>query len=165
MERKTEPTKFEKQAKQRINELISEYCGGSQQELANRTNVAKASISQYANGKNVPSNITAMKLCTPFGINPAWLMGFDVPKRVKQADTDKGFVLSSKEKSLIEKYRLCDQHGRELIEYMATAESARCQRETNLIPIAAHHEAENNFTDEQNQKIAEFIDLAMKDNK
>ena len=90
MERKTEPTKFEKQAKQRINELISEYCGGSQQELANKTNVAKASISQYANGKNVPSNVTAMKLCAPFGVNPAWLMGFDVPKRVKQ--TDKGGV-------------------------------------------------------------------------
>lgn len=159
MERKTEPTKFERQAKQRINELISEYCGGSQQELANKTNVAKASISQYANGKNVPSNVTAMKLCAPFGVNPAWLMGFDVPKE-REKDTN-SFILSPKEKSLIEKYRLCDDHGKELIEYMATSESTRSQREANLIPIAAHHEANNDFTDSQKQKIREFTEMAL----
>lgn len=161
MERKTVPTRFEKQAKQRINELISEYCGGSQQELANKTNVAKASISQYANGKNVPSNVTAMKLCAPFGVNPAWLMGFDVPKRVKQVDDDKELILSSQEETLIENYRSTDDHGRYMIRYIAQAESARCS--SNFV-LAAHHESDN-FTDDQKKKIAEFVELATGDTK
>lgn len=88
MDRKSEPTKFETQARQRIRQLIDQYCNGSQQELANKTGVAKASISQYVNGKNIPSNITAKKLCAPFGVNPAWLMGFDVPKEEKQEKPD-----------------------------------------------------------------------------
>ena len=78
MERKSVPTELERKARERIQKLVNDYCSGSQQELSNRTGVAKASISQYVNGKNVPSNITARKLGKPFGINPAWLMGFDV---------------------------------------------------------------------------------------
>lgn len=89
MDRKSEPTRFEKQARQRIKQLIEQYCDGSQQELSNKTGVAKASISQYVNGKNVPSNITAKKLSAPFGINPAWLMGFDVPKEENQEESPK----------------------------------------------------------------------------
>ena len=54
--------------------------------MADKTGVAKASISQYVNGRNVPSNITARKICEPFGINPAWLMGFDVPMREMDSD-------------------------------------------------------------------------------
>ena len=87
MERKTEPTRYEIQSRQRIKQIIDEYCNGSQQEFSSRTGVAKASISQYVNGKNVPSNLTAKKLCSPFGINPAWLMGFDVPMRDEQPET------------------------------------------------------------------------------
>lgn len=81
MERKSTPTKYESQAKERIIALIDEFCNGSQQQLADKTGVNKASISQYVNGKNVPSNLTAKKLCAPFNINPAWIMGFDVPKQ------------------------------------------------------------------------------------
>ena len=86
MERKTEPTRYEIQARQRIKQIIDDMCNGSQQEFANRTGVAKASISQYVNGRNIPSNLTAKKMSAPFGINPAWLMGFDVDKVEKQED-------------------------------------------------------------------------------
>lgn len=50
----------------------------SQQEMANRTGINKASISQYVNGKNVPSCMTADKIAQVFDVNPAWVMGFDV---------------------------------------------------------------------------------------
>ena len=162
MERKTEPTKFEIQARQRINDVISEYCNGSQQELANRTKVAKASISQYVNGKNVPSNVTAMKLCAPFGLNPAWLMGFDVPK-IKEPDDPKKIILTKNERSLIQKYRSCDSHGRYIVDYILNAEYERTK--LSLMPIAAHHENDNDFTDEQNQKIREFTEMAMSSQK
>lgn len=79
MVRKTEPTKYEKQAQERIKHLIDLYYDGSQQKLAEYSNVNKASISQYVNGKNVPSNLTAKKIGALYGINPAWIMGFDVP--------------------------------------------------------------------------------------
>lgn len=80
MERKSEPTSIEKKSRERILAIIAEFCEGSQQQLAEKTKIGKASISQYVNGKNVPSNITAAKLGRPFGINPAWIMGFDEPK-------------------------------------------------------------------------------------
>lgn len=79
MEKKYELTKFERQSQERIQLIVEQYCGGNQQKLADIAKVNKASISQYINGKNVPSTFTAEKLCLPFGLNPVWLMGFDVP--------------------------------------------------------------------------------------
>ena len=49
------------------------------QELANRSEVNKASISQYINGSHKPSNISAGKIASVLQVNPLWLMGFDVP--------------------------------------------------------------------------------------
>ena len=77
MDKKGDLTKYEELSKERIKLIISQYCGGSQQKLADATGVNKASISQYVNGKNAPSTFSAEKLCKPFGINPVWLMGFD----------------------------------------------------------------------------------------
>ena len=79
MKKKYEQTKYDKQAQERIKLVIDTFFGGSQQELSDRCGIHKASVSQYVNGKNVPSNITAAKICIPLGINPAWIMGFDVP--------------------------------------------------------------------------------------
>ena len=49
------------------------------QELADRSGVNKASISQYVNGTHAPSNISAGKMAEVLGVSPVWLMGFDVP--------------------------------------------------------------------------------------
>lgn len=49
------------------------------QELANASGVSKASISQYLNGSHAPSNISSGKMANVLGVNPVWLMGFDVP--------------------------------------------------------------------------------------
>lgn len=48
------------------------------QELAERSGVSKSSISQYVNGSHAPSNISSGKIGKVLGINPLWLMGFDV---------------------------------------------------------------------------------------
>lgn len=57
------------------------------QELANRSGVAKASISQYVNGSHKPSNISSGKMAPILDVNPLWLMGFDVPMKTAPADT------------------------------------------------------------------------------
>ena len=49
------------------------------QELADKTGVSKASISQYINGSHKPSNISAGKIGEALNVEPLWLMGFDVP--------------------------------------------------------------------------------------
>lgn len=53
----------------------------SAQELANRSGVAKASISQYVNGSHKPSNISSGKMASVLDVSPLWLMGFDVPMK------------------------------------------------------------------------------------
>lgn len=49
------------------------------QTLAEKSGVAKASISHYVNGRNEPSNISALKMGKVLGVNPMWLMGYDEP--------------------------------------------------------------------------------------
>lgn len=119
MEKSKKPTEFDIRSRERLNYIIAKYCNGSQQELSKRTGVGKASISQYVNGKNTPSNLTALALCTPFKINPAWLQGFDVP--MMREDTASGVSLSNlskDEKLLIDRYRAMNQEGRDkLTEY------------------------------------------------
>ena len=80
MNKKEALTKYEAQARSRIGQLVQEECGGSQQRFAERTHLNKASVSQYVNGRNTPSNLTAKKIADAFNVNAAWVMGFDVPK-------------------------------------------------------------------------------------
>lgn len=56
------------------------------QELADRSKVNKASISQYINGTHAPSNFSAGKMGAVLDVDPVWLMGYDVPMK-KEQDT------------------------------------------------------------------------------
>ena len=49
-------------------------------ELAKKSGVSKASISQYINGSHVPSNISSAKMAEVLGVNALWLMGFELPE-------------------------------------------------------------------------------------
>ena len=64
----------------RLKEAMDE-CGIISQELADKSGVGKASISQYLNGSHKPSNLSSGKMATVLNVNPVWLMGFDVPKQ------------------------------------------------------------------------------------
>lgn len=67
-----------------------------QQELSNKSGVSKASISQYINGSHTPSNISSGKMGKILGVNPLWLMGFDVPMIESQIGhiTKKGITIN-----------------------------------------------------------------------
>lgn len=58
------------------------------QELADLAGLNKASVSQYRSGTHAPSNISSGKMAKVLGVNPVWLMGFDVPKERKDADME-----------------------------------------------------------------------------
>ena len=63
----------------RLRDAMSEK-GIIAQELADRSGVKKASISQYINGSPKPSNQSSGAMASVLNVNPLWLMGFDVEK-------------------------------------------------------------------------------------
>ncbi|MBO4383205.1 MAG: aminotransferase class I/II-fold pyridoxal phosphate-dependent enzyme [Clostridia bacterium] len=62
-------------ASERILQLIDRDCGGSQQVFADRTGLTKGSVSQYVNGRNVPSKKTAARIAEEFSVSTDWLFG------------------------------------------------------------------------------------------
>ncbi len=82
----------------------------NQQELAERSGVSKASISQYMNGSHAPSNISSGKIGKVLNVEPMWLMGFDVEMRKqlssKSAENDmillkKFSMLNERDKKIV----------------------------------------------------------------
>lgn len=94
MEKKYDLNSYEQNSRERLKYVINHFCRGSQQKLAEMANVGKASISQYINGKNSPSGLTAKKIADAVNVDPAWIMGFDVPMRKEPEQ-----AADSKEKS------------------------------------------------------------------
>lgn len=81
------------------------------QELADRSGVNKASISQYINGSHAPSNISAGKMAAVLGVDPVWLMGFDVPMLPTKGDNPR--ELRSDESALLANYNSLNETGKE----------------------------------------------------
>lgn len=79
MSQDKELEKYQKNSSKRIRWIVDNLCGGSQQKLADKANLNKGSVSQYVSGRNTPSNLTAKKIADVFNLNPAWIMGFEVP--------------------------------------------------------------------------------------
>lgn len=68
--------KYEKVAR-RFSDILTRN-NMTAKELAEQSGVSESSISQYINGNHKPSNISSGKVARVFGINPLWLMGYDV---------------------------------------------------------------------------------------
>lgn len=80
------------------------------QELANKSGVSKASISQYINGSHAPSNISSGKMGKVLGVNPLWLMGFDVTmnKDITSPETAKNI-------NLIYKFSMLNERDKKIV--------------------------------------------------
>ena len=97
MDKKMTLSEYEEIARHRIQHLIDKYCYGSQQVFADRTGINKASVSQYVNGRNTPSSVTAEKIAKAFGCAPEWVMGF--------SSRDDSNDLADDERILVANYR------------------------------------------------------------
>lgn len=71
--------KYEKSA-YRLREALEDM-NMTQQELADKSKLGKSSISHYVLGRNEPNNKSAYQMAQVLKVNPAWLMGLDVPKQ------------------------------------------------------------------------------------
>lgn len=87
MAKDKELERYQNNSSKRIKWIVDNLCGGSQQKLADKANLNKGSVSQYVSGRNTPSNLTAKKIADVFNLNPAWIMGFEVPM-YEESDSD-----------------------------------------------------------------------------
>ena len=53
--------------------------GLKQTDISSRSGIAPGTISNYAQGKYAPKDENLRKIAAALRVNPAWLMGFDVP--------------------------------------------------------------------------------------
>lgn len=67
----------------RLAEMMA-YFNINQSDIVERTGVPKSSLSLWVNGKRTPGQKQLAMLSEPFNINPAWLMGYDVPMRTDE---------------------------------------------------------------------------------
>lgn len=82
----------------------------SQQELVEKSGVGKSSISHYINGSHAPSNISAGKIARVLGVEPLWLMGFEVEMK-KEFSYEEG----TKDAEFIEKFSLLTQRDKDIV--------------------------------------------------
>lgn len=64
---------------QRLNELMQMY-NLKQADVAKKTGLDKSTISYYLSGKREPAQDNIFTIAKAFDVDPAWLMGYDVPR-------------------------------------------------------------------------------------
>ncbi|MCI8388842.1 MAG: helix-turn-helix domain-containing protein [Clostridiales bacterium] len=85
----------------RLCEIMKEK-GISQIELCIATGISKSALSQYISGSFKPKQKRTLLLAEALGVDPAWLMGYDVPRERAGTEDSK---LSYREKELVKAYR------------------------------------------------------------
>lgn len=91
-------------------QLALDSAGISQQELAEKSGVSKASISQYINGSHSPSNISSGKMGKVLNVSPMWLMGFDVEMRKDLSEN-----AAEKDLGFLKKFSLLNERDKDVI--------------------------------------------------
>lgn len=65
-------------SKERLFELMNTY-KLNQTEFCKKTGIQKSALSNYLNGDRVPRQDQLSLIADAFNVDPAWLMGYDVP--------------------------------------------------------------------------------------
>ncbi len=71
---------MKKTTAERLHEL-AEYFKVTQTEICERTGIGCAAMSNYWRGYRLPRQNTLTVIGDAFGVNEAWLMGYDVPMK------------------------------------------------------------------------------------
>ena len=75
-------------SKQRLKEMMNTL-GLKQTDIVQKTGVNKSSLSNYLSGRRIPTQDQLSLIADPYKINPAWLMGYDVPMESSAVISDK----------------------------------------------------------------------------
>lgn len=101
--------------KDRLNEAL--FAKGIRPvDLAQRAGLSEATISQYRSGYAKPKEDKVAKIADVLKVNPAWLMGLNVPPDIKETpDFDIQIELTEGEKLLLERMRSAEPELRDVI--------------------------------------------------
>lgn len=105
--------------------------GLKQTDISSRSGIAPGTISNYAQGKYTPKDENLRKIAAALHVNPAWLMGFDVPMnsdddllqilldpspaQLEWLEYQKKQALTDQERLLIDRYRSAGENVRRSI--------------------------------------------------
>ena len=64
--------------KDRLNEALK-YRNINASQLADKSGLNKSTICRYLNGERIPRTEAIHKMATALHVNPAWILGYDVP--------------------------------------------------------------------------------------
>ena len=101
--------------------LEEAMAGMSKIELSEKLGCAKSSISMYLSGQRVPSKMAIQLMAICLGVNPAWLMGLDVPKYLENPALSKEGGLTDAENALVKLFRLVPDENKDLVLHMIEA--------------------------------------------
>lgn len=118
----------------RIAELI-DFLGVNQTEFCQKTGLQKSALSNYLNGDREPRQDQISKITDAYNINPAWIMGYDVPMEWDEPetfDTPEEFelrwhqigggrhplILSDEEHELVLEYRVASDDDKKMVRRM-----------------------------------------------
>ena len=74
-------------SKLRLKEMM-DVLGLKQSDIVQKTGVNKSSLSNYLSGRRIPTQDQLSLIADPYKINPAWLMGYDVPMEASVMSND-----------------------------------------------------------------------------
>jgi len=85
--------------------------GMKQYELCEKTKIPKSAISQYISGAFLPKQDRVFLISQALNVDPAWLMGYDVPMEKKEElkekkDSPSELQLTEGDKMMLEIFRL-----------------------------------------------------------
>lgn len=64
----------------RIKQLLAES-GDTQNEMCRKTGIQKSALSNYLSGFRVPRQDKISAIADAYHVNPAWVLGYDVPQK------------------------------------------------------------------------------------
>ena len=109
--------------KERMQELL-DYYKISQVDLSRRTGISQAEENNYVLGKRIPKQNNISKIAEAYNIDPAWLMGYDVPmKRVTDLiedsfdSVDYNIHLTKKQVDMLTAFENADESTKRMVLY------------------------------------------------
>lgn len=81
-------------------------------DLAKRTGISEATISQYRSGYSKPKEDRLVLISNVLGVSPSWLMGLDVPMEPPVSTPAAAPSLSPDRVELLDKYDRLNDNGR-----------------------------------------------------
>ena len=138
--------------------------GYSQKQVYEMLGIRQSTFSAWETGRAEPSADMLLKLCKLYKVNDIFsAFGYD------GFNGDGSICLNMNEIDMVEKYRLLDDHGKEMIDFTLEKEYERSkalvdQTPDNIVKMPAHlevnaaHHSKGEFTDEERQADEDMLD-------